>query len=129
MQLGEGNWLFTGRVPLLIALKFIESTGKHGGVAWERQSPDWLLAKRQSGDWRSQGKSTLLPIPHPQDHKNMQDRQQSKRITKGPVDHMPEIKNLFSLGEEENALGQGGLLSRDSNGSLQLGILCGQNSK
>jgi hypothetical protein len=24
------------------------------GQTWERQSPDWRFAKRQSGDWRSQ---------------------------------------------------------------------------
>jgi hypothetical protein len=28
-------------------------------VSWERQSPDWRFATRQSGDWRSQSLNYL----------------------------------------------------------------------
>jgi hypothetical protein len=33
----------------------------------------------------------------------MQDGQQSKRITKGAMDHVPKIKNRLGLGEEQYA--------------------------
>ncbi len=62
----------------------------------------------------------LHSISHEESDANVKKRKNGKGITKGPVDDVPELKHPLRAREEEDALGQGGLLLRDTNGTLEL---------
>src|SRR6202521_1164121 len=73
--------------------------------------------------------SSSLPITHPKHDHNVNNREESKGITKRAVNNVPKGKNLFGGGQEKNSLGQGRLLSRGLNRNLQFGIAGGKNSE
>jgi hypothetical protein len=50
----------------------------------------------------------------------VRDDENSKGITKGPVDDVPEIENLLGARQKQNPLGQGGLSPRGLNGQLRI---------
>src|SRR5258708_4651311 len=70
-----------------------------------------------------------LSITHSQDNDNVQDGEEGKGITERAVNDVPQSEDLLGAGQEENALGQGGLSSGGLNGHFEFGFARGENTK
>lgn len=63
--------------------------------------------------------SHLQSIAHYEGDANVENREDCKSVTKGPVNDVPELKDALRAAQEGNALGERGLLLRQENDSLK----------
>src|SRR2546421_2757467 len=71
----------------------------------------------------------LQSIAHEEGDANMQDGEDGERITEGPVNDVPELKDLLGTGEEGDALGERGLFLPYEKGALESLVAGGEQSE
>lgn len=73
--------------------------------------------------------SHLQSIAHEKGDANMENGEDSKGVTKGPVNDVPELKDALRSTKKGDALGQGGLLLRQEDGALKLLVAGGEEAE
>jgi len=73
--------------------------------------------------------SHLQSIAHEKGDANMENGEDRKGVTKGPVDDVPELKDALRSAKEGDALGQRGLLLRQANGALESRVAGGEKAE
>src|SRR5579864_6761853 len=72
--------------------------------------------------------SNCLPIAHTEHHNNVDDGQDREGITERAVNDVPEVEDLLRARQEQDALGERGLLPSGLNRVLEFDVLGGEKS-